>query len=110
MLAVKGSTSSQNIREKAPEVSVLEFENYQEAFTALKSNQGQVLTTDNAILFGMADEDSNYEVVGGTFTDEPYGIAVKKGDQELTDAINKALKTLKDNGEYDKILKKWIKE
>ncbi|MGV2911280.1 transporter substrate-binding domain-containing protein, partial [Bacillus safensis] len=30
--------------------------------------------------------------------------------QELTDAINKALKTLKDNGEYDKILKKWIKE
>lgn len=78
MLAVKGSTSSQNIREKAPKASVLEFENYQEAFTALKSNQGQVLTTDNAILFGMADEDSNYEVVGGTFTDEPYGIAVKK--------------------------------
>lgn len=78
MLAVKGSTSAQNIREKAPAASVLEFENYQEAFTALKSNQGQVLTTDNAILFGMADEDSSYEVVGGTFTDEPYGIAVKK--------------------------------
>ncbi|WP_353856488.1 transporter substrate-binding domain-containing protein [Bacillus sp. Bos-x628] len=110
VLAVKGSTSSQNIRQKAPEASVLEFENYQEAFTALKSNQGQVLTTDNAILFGMADEDSNYEVVGGTFTDEPYGIAVKKGDQELTDAINKALKDLKDKGEYDKIYKKWIKE
>lgn len=110
MLAVKGSTSSQNIREKAPEASILEFENYQEAFTALKSNQGQVLTTDNAILFGMADEDSNYEVVGGTFTDEPYGIAVKKGDKELTTAINKALKTLKDNGEYDKIHQKWIKK
>ncbi|WP_407708598.1 transporter substrate-binding domain-containing protein [Bacillus altitudinis] len=110
VLAVKGSTSSQNIREKAPEASVLEFENYQEAFTALKSNQGQVLTTDNAILFGMADEDSNYEVVGGTFTDEPYGIAVKKGDEELTEAINKALKALKHNGEYDKIHKKWIKE
>lgn len=69
-----------------------------------------MLTTDNAILFGMADEDSNYEVVGGTFTDEPYGIAVKKADKELTTAINKALKTLKDNGEYDKIHQKWIKE
>ncbi|OLP65431.1 ABC transporter glutamine-binding protein GlnH precursor [Bacillus pumilus] len=110
VLAVKGSTSAQNIREKAPAASVLEFENYQEAFTALKSNQGQVLTTDNAILFGMADEDSSYEVVGGTFTDEPYGIAVKKGDQELTEAMNKALKALKENGEYDNIYKKWINE
>ncbi|MBR3379998.1 MAG: transporter substrate-binding domain-containing protein, partial [Bacillus sp. (in: Bacteria)] len=27
-----------------------------------------------------------------------------------TEAINKALKALKDNGEYDKIHKKWIKE
>ena len=27
----------------------------------------------------MAKQDSNYEVVGKIFTDEPYGIAVQKG-------------------------------
>lgn len=80
VLAVKGSTSSQNIREKAPEASVLEFENYAEAFTALKSGQGDALTTDNAILYGMADENKNYQLTGKPFTDEPYGIAVKKGN------------------------------
>ncbi|AIE59376.1 ABC transporter substrate-binding protein [Bacillus methanolicus] len=110
VLAVKGSTSSQNIREKAPEAKVLEFENYAEAFTALKSGQGDALTTDNAILYGMADEDPSYHIVGGTFTDEPYGIAVRKGEKELLDALNKALKTIKSNGEYDKIYKKWIKK
>lgn len=110
VLAVKGSTSAVNIREKAPEATVLEFENYAEAFTALKSGQGDTLTTDNAILYGMADEDSNYEVVGDTFTDEPYGIAVKKDSPEFIAEINKALKTLKDNGTYDEIYKKWIKE
>jgi aspartate/glutamate/glutamine transport system substrate-binding protein len=110
VLAVKGSTSAQNIREKAPEAQVLEFENYAEAFTALKSGQGDALTTDNAILFGMADEDPSFHVVGGTFTDEPYGIAVKKGEKELLDELNKALETIKSNGEYDKIYKKWIKE
>lgn len=110
VLAVKGSTSAVNIREKAPEATVLEFENYAEAFTALKAGQGDTLTTDNAILYGMADEDSSYEVVGDTFTDEPYGIAVKKDSPEFVAEINKALKTLKDNGTYDEIYKKWIKE
>lgn len=109
VLAVKGSTSAVNIREKAPDTSVLEFENYTEAFTALKSGQGDALTTDDSILYGMADQDSNYQLVGETFTDEPYGIAVKKGNKELVDAINDALKKLKDNGKYDEIHKKWIK-
>ncbi|WP_066255996.1 transporter substrate-binding domain-containing protein [Neobacillus drentensis] len=109
VLAVKGSTSSVNIREKAPETTVLEFENYAEAFTALKSGKGDALTTDDAILYGMAEEDPSFELVGGTFTKEPYGIAVKKGNQALVDELNKALKSLKDSGKYDEIKDKWIK-
>jgi putative glutamine transport system substrate-binding protein len=110
VLAVKGSTSSQNIRKEAPEAKVSEFENYTEAFSALKAGQGDALTTDDAILYGMADEDPNFHLVGKTFSEEPYGIAVKKGSSDLVDAINEALKKLKDNGEYDKIKDKWIKE
>jgi putative glutamine transport system substrate-binding protein len=110
VLAVKGSTSAINIREKAPETTVLEFENYAEAFTALKTKQGDALTTDDAILYGMADEDPSYELVGGTFTEEPYGIAVKKGNIELVDALNEALKKIRDSGKYDEIHNKWIKK
>lgn len=110
VLAVKGSTSAINIREKAPEAEVLEFENYSEAFAALKSGQGDTLTTDDSILYGMADEDPNYELVGGTFTDEPYGIAVKKGNEKFVDELNKALKAIKDSGKYDEIHDKWIKQ
>ncbi|RHW40117.1 amino acid ABC transporter substrate-binding protein [Lysinibacillus yapensis] len=108
VLAVKGSTSAINIREKAPEAQVLEFENYAEAFTALKAGQGDTLTTDNAILFGMASEDSNFEVVGDTFTDEPYGIAAKKGSDDFVQAINDALAELKENGKYDELYNKWL--
>ncbi|WP_412677100.1 transporter substrate-binding domain-containing protein [Bacillus atrophaeus] len=110
VLAVKGSTSSQNIREKAPDATVLEFENYAEAFTALKSGQGEALTTDNAILYGMADENKDYQLTGKTFTDEPYGIAVKKGQSELVKEINASLKKMKSDGRYNEIYKKWIKE
>lgn len=108
VIAVKGSTSALNIREKAPEAQVLEMENYAEAFTALKAGQGDALTTDDSILYGMASEDNNYHLVGGQFTEEPYGIAMKKGSDDLVKAINDALAELKENGKYDAIYDKWI--
>ncbi|MFJ7975542.1 transporter substrate-binding domain-containing protein [Peribacillus sp. JNUCC 23] len=109
VLAVKGSTSTINIREKAPDAEVLEFENYSEAFAALKQGKGDALTTDDSILYGMADEDPSFELVGGTFTEEPYGIAVKKGNEDFVKKLNEALKALKDSGKYDEIHNKWIK-
>jgi putative glutamine transport system substrate-binding protein len=108
ILAVKGSTSVDNIIEKSPEATVLEFDNYQDAFSALKAGQGDALTTDNAILYGMMAQDAGFEVVGEPFTDEPYGIAIKKGETALVDAVNKELAALKSSGEYNKIYEKWI--
>lgn len=39
---------------------------------------------------------------------EYYGWPVKKGDKDTLDTINKALKMVKDSGEYDKIKAKWF--
>lgn len=108
VIAVKGSTSTDNIRELAPDAPVLEFENYAEAFTALKAGKGEALTTDDSILAGMASEDDSYELVGENFTEEPYGIAVKKGGKELQDALNTGLESLKSSGEFDTIYNSWF--
>ncbi|MGG1440697.1 glutamate ABC transporter substrate-binding protein [Brevibacillus laterosporus] len=110
VVTAKGSTSAKNIRENAPEAEVLEFENYAEAFTALKAGQGDALTTDNALLYGMAKQDPNFRVVEGTFTEEPYGIALPKGDTEFVALVNDLIKEMKQNGEYDKLYEKWIGE
>lgn len=110
VIAVKGSTSAKNIKEKVPSITLIEFENYADAFTALKSGKGDVLTTDNAILMGMVQQDPNFVLTGGLFTDEPYGIAMRKNDTKITDTVNTFLKKIKDNGEYTKIYKKWFKE
>lgn len=108
VLAVKGSTSATNIREKAPDATVLEFENYQDAFNALKAGKGVALTTDNSILLGMQKQDPNYVLVGGNFTDEPYGIAVKKGQSDIVQAVNDTIKELKDSGDYNKRYEQWL--
>ncbi|EJE99669.1 transporter substrate-binding domain-containing protein [Liquorilactobacillus mali] len=108
VLAVKGSTSAVNIKKSAPKAKILELEDYAQAFTALKSGQGQALTTDNGILFGIASENPGYQVVGGTFTNEPYGIAVNQGQTELKNKINKALAEMRKDGTYQKLLQKWF--
>lgn len=108
VLVVKGSTSATNIREAAPKAQIRELENYAEAFTALQSGQGDAMTTDNAILLGMASENDNYHLVGGTFTNEPYGIAIDKDQEDFLAAVNNALKELHEEGKYDEIYQKWF--
>lgn len=108
VLAVKGSTSAINIREYAPKAKILELENYAEAFTALQSGQGDAMTTDSAILLGMAEENPDYILAGEIFTDEPYGIAINKGQEPFLAAVNEALATIKANGTYQTIYDQWF--
>ncbi|WP_454193885.1 transporter substrate-binding domain-containing protein [Paenibacillus sp. Marseille-Q7038] len=108
VIAVKGSTSVKSIEDKVPEAKVVEYDNYQEAFSALTSEQGDVLTADNSILLGMMRDDTNFEMVGGLFTNESYSIAIHKGDQKMVDTVNEMLKELKESGEYTKLYEKWI--
>ncbi|GEL14919.1 transporter substrate-binding domain-containing protein [Pediococcus cellicola] len=108
VLAVTGANSVANFQKVAPKARVLELQDYAQALQALKSGQGQALTTDNGILLGMAAENPGYQVVGSAFTKEPYGIAVNKGQKAFVNKINQALKKIRENGEYDRIVKKWF--
>jgi len=110
ILAIKGSNSTQNIREIAPQVDVLDLENYSEGFVALQSGQGDALTTDNAILIGMIDMNPNYRLAGENFTEEPYGVAINKGQEDFRSMIDEALDTIQANGVYDEIYDKWFDE
>lgn len=57
------------------------------------------------------DTNSGLKIVGDKLTKQDYGFAVKKGNnKELLDSFNKGLKKLKENGEYDKIVQKYIKK
>lgn len=108
VIGVVGANSVENIQKFAPKASVLQLQDYAQALTALKSGQGQALTTDNGILFGMAVDNPDYRVVGGTFTKEPYGIAINKGQGEFKSNVNKALHEIEADGTYNRIIKKWF--
>lgn len=108
ILAVKGTTAVANVKKFAPKAKTLEYDDYGQAFTALKAGQGEALTTDSGILAGLATEGKGYKLVGGNFTSDPYGIAVNKNQKEFVKALNRALTKLRKNGTYDRIVKKWF--
>ncbi len=108
VLGVVGSNSVQTIKKFAPKAKLMQLSDYSQALTALKSGQGDALTTDNGILYGMAAENPGYSVVGGTFTKEPYGVAVNKNQTDFRNAVNVALTKIEKSGDYNRFLKKWF--
>lgn len=49
----------------------------------------------------------DFQIVGEQVEAAPYGIAVAKGNDQLTKAVQAALNAIIKNGEYDKIISKW---
>ncbi|WP_063084062.1 transporter substrate-binding domain-containing protein [Weissella cibaria] len=108
ILAVAGSTSAVVVKKFAPKAKVVALSDYATALTALKAGQGDALTTDNGILYGMAAGSKSLEVVGGPFTKEPYGVAMDENNPKLVKAVNKAIDDIKADGTYAKLAKKWF--
>jgi polar amino acid transport system substrate-binding protein len=47
-------------------------------------------------------------IVGKPFTEELYGVAVKKGNSEVLEKINKGLQKVLDTDDYEQLKKKWL--
>ncbi|MXQ55710.1 glutamate ABC transporter substrate-binding protein [Shimazuella alba] len=106
----KGSTSAKNMKKMAPDAILEEYENYADSLTALKSGKVDAVTTDDSILMGMQQQNPDLKLVGGQFTKEPYGIAVKKGNSTLQKELNTFIQEIWDNGQYATLYKKWFKK
>jgi glutamate transport system substrate-binding protein len=69
----------------------------------LLGGQVEAVTTDNTILAGFAAQPQNkgkLKVVGTFFSNEIYGIGLKKGDTRGVAAIDKALQAMFNDGRW----------
>ena len=87
-------------------------ERYSKGFEAVQAlSQGKIdaVVIDGEPAKTFVAETEGLKILEESFTDEEYAIAVKKGNTELLEKINGALKTPKDNGTLDEIVAKYIK-
>ncbi|MEV0232416.1 glutamate ABC transporter substrate-binding protein [Nonomuraea sp. NPDC050786] len=110
---VSGSNSWKNITEGTNkqnlkvEATLVPAGGYDECIAKLKSKAVDVVTTDDTILAGFAKrEGTGVKVAGAPFTDEKYGIGLKKGDIESCKEINKIVGEMWSDGTAAKLLEK----
>lgn len=108
LCSVKGSTPAQNLKDKyAKEVQLQEVGKYTDCVTSLLNKTVDAMTTDDVILAGYAaQQPGKLKLVGKGFTDEKYGVGLKKDDAESVTAINNAIKKMQSDGAWKAALEK----
>lgn len=102
-----GSTPEQNIEKNYPKAKIKAPATYSDCLEPLRNKQVDALTTDNVILSGfVAQNEGEFKIVGDPFTEEPYGIGLKKGDDEFRNFINDVIEESIKDGSW---LKAWEK-
>ena len=107
----QGSTSEANLREAGvAEDKLVLFATYSEAAQALLDGRCDAVSTDDSILFGLAAQNDGLEVRGERFTEEPLGIGIKKGKEDLVEYINGVLDGMAANGRWAELYDTHIKQ
>ncbi|MCX5245079.1 transporter substrate-binding domain-containing protein [Streptomyces sp. NBC_00201] len=87
------------------------FETSDAVLNGLRTGQVKAVIIDYPVVQGWLKNKANadaFKPAGNINTGEQYGFTVKKGNTELRDAINKAIKDAKADGTYKKLYEKWI--
>lgn len=103
--SVTGSTPAAKIATyvKDQATQLVLFDVYSKCADALKGGQVDAVTTDNVILTGfVAKAPNDFKLVGSKFTEEPYGIGLKKDDTAFRAFINDLLEKIAKDGRYAK--------
>ena len=109
--AQQGATNAKILREKYPQVQLREFPDQPAAFQALLQGQVDAYTNDGIQLYGLkakAPNPDEWEVVGDFYSEEPYGMAMRKGDAKFKAAVDAGLKNAFESGKYFEIYDKWF--
>lgn len=91
-------------------IAIETFDNDLEAQTRLRSGGADAGSSDfpvAAYAVKTSGGGKDFQIVGEQVEAAPYGIAVAKGNDQLTKAVQAALDAIIKNGEYNKIISKW---
>ena len=107
--AVAGSTSIVNIANYKSKPIPVSVPDWTDCVVLLQQGQVDAISTDDAILAGMADQDPNLQLVGPKFTEEPYGMAISKNSPDFVRFVNGVLERMRGDGTLRDINARWLK-
>jgi putative glutamine transport system substrate-binding protein len=87
------------------DIQLVGFNGYPEIKSALGNGQIDAMASDVAILAGYLDD--QLKILSDKYSEEPYGAATKKGNDDLQTLVTRLIQKLEANGELTKLRAKW---
>ena len=79
-----------------------------EAVQALAQGKVDAVIIDDQPAKTFAEQVEGLKILETEYVEEDYAMAVKKGNDELLEKVNAAIKELKEDGTFDEIISKYI--
>ncbi|QIJ61956.1 transporter substrate-binding domain-containing protein [Streptomyces sp. JB150] len=96
---------------KSKGLDPVSFESSDAVLNGLRTGQVEAVVIDYPVVQGWLKDKANadaFQVAEQLHTGEQYGFTVKKGNDKLREAINKAIADAKADGTYKKLYEQWI--
>lgn len=95
LIVVKGTTAETYFSKNYPDVTLVKFDEYQEAYDALLDGRGDAFSTDNTEVLAWTKQNKGFVVGVESLGDiDTIAPAVQKGNTELLNWLNDEIKTL----------------
>lgn len=89
-------------------ITIEQYTLQSDATTAVVSGKDDAMLADSPVVaYAVKQTGGQLEVIGDTYDDAPYGIAVPKTDPDYAKAVQGAVQALIDSGRYTEILEEW---
>ncbi|MEH6795447.1 MAG: glutamate ABC transporter substrate-binding protein [Rhodococcus sp. (in: high G+C Gram-positive bacteria)] len=106
--AVEGTTSLRRIQRVQPAATVVTVPMWSDCLVVLQQRQVDAVSTDDAILAGLAAQDPYLQIVGESLSPEPYGVGINKNDEDLVRFVNGTLARIRADGTWNRIYDRWL--
>lgn len=107
----KGADTATRLKQQGEKLGVslrfAEFETYPEILSALQAGRVQAFSTDGSILKYYESLDKSTILLRERYSAEEYGIATKKGNDDLRELVARVITELDKSGELDKLQEKF---
>lgn len=98
-----GTTGEGYVNEEIDGTTVKSFRTVIDAALALKNGAIDSIVIDELPAKEIVKRNAELKIIDDDFLTDEYAIAVRKGNSDLLDSINKTIKTIKENGVYQKL-------
>lgn len=106
--SVSGTTSLKRVFDLNPRPTLIGVTSWTDCLLMMQQGQVDAISTDDVVLFGLARQDPDVEVVGDSMGIEPYGVGVKKGNDDLVRFVNGVLADIRSDGTWERLYDRWL--